>query len=175
MIAARRGHRRVRILLKRRDGAVTVEFGLALVPFLLLVLGILELGLIAFSSSTLRNGAYEAARVTRTSSQTCLTNAQIERLVCDATLFAPDCQNRLDVTRRVLGNGWGAGANELLNGVDQNASRGNDVVAVEARYRWTFVTPLIGTVIGDQNGEINFSQRFIVQNEPFDDTTCPVS
>ncbi len=173
----RAARRRARALRRDRGGAVTVEFMLALTPFLILLLGIIEIGLLAFSGATLRNGTYEAARITRTNSQGCLTQAQIEAIICDNALFAPACDSRLEATRRVLANGWGSDADDLTGGapVDDDSAAGGDVVLVTATYEWQTISPLISSIIGDENGEISLTQRFVFQNEPFAGTSCPIS
>lgn len=157
--------------VKGRKGAVTVEFALAIVPFLIMVLGIVEVGLVSYSSATLRNGVFETARVIRTNSQGCKTNAQIKEMICRNTLFAPGCETNLEVSRNVLDEGWGSDTISGGGSGDETAS-GGDVVVVEATYTWRNLSPLLKGIVGDDEGKLRFAQRFVFQTEPFGPVTC---
>ncbi|MEL6316663.1 MAG: TadE/TadG family type IV pilus assembly protein [Pseudomonadota bacterium] len=165
-----------RALKGDRRGTVTIEFMLALTPFLLLLLGIIEVGMVAFSSATLRNGTYDAARIVRTNSGGCVSQDEIETLICQNTVFAPNCTERLEATRRVMNGAWGSSSGELLGtegDPDDDQVDGGDVVVVTAVYRWRAVSPLISAFIGNEDGELLMNQRFVFQTEPFGATTCP--
>ena len=158
-----------------RRGVVTVEFMLVATPFLVLILGAIEIGMIALSSATLRNGVHDAARIVRTNSEGCVTQERIEELVCENTMFAPGCAERLEATRRVLNDGWSSTGADFVGQADDednNQAAGGNVVVVTAVYPWRTVSPLIGVIMGDENGELRFNQRFVFQTEPFGDAAC---
>ena len=47
---------------RRNRGAATIEFGLVVIALLLLVIGVIQFGLIYFTTSAVNNGAREGAR-----------------------------------------------------------------------------------------------------------------
>lgn len=92
--------------LKRRNaewvrdnrGAAAVEFAIVALPFLLLVMGIIGVGLYFFTNSALQHGVESAARQIRTgqAQKDLLTIGQFRELVCTESGSYIDC-NKLRV------------------------------------------------------------------------------
>jgi Flp pilus assembly protein TadG len=150
----------------RSRGQTLVEFALVLPIFLVVVIGVFDLGRAVFSYNTLTNGVREGARLaavnqevdsvqSRTSNQAItlgLTNADItvsyvvddgtdpsDNAAC-ASPIALDCQ-----------------------------------VVVRASYSWSAITPLIGQLIGPQTFTTTSVQpiEFTCPNETTTAANCP--
>ena len=52
----------LRRLFVREDGSAAIEFGFVVMPFLLLLMGVIEIGLASFVSTQLQGATAEAAR-----------------------------------------------------------------------------------------------------------------
>jgi Flp pilus assembly protein TadG len=125
----------------RRDGERgqgTVEFALVLIPFLLLLLGIFDLGRAVFYQHMLTGAAREGARLgvvaTRTADEICAR--------AGATVRLPGAT---EVTRCGV-----AGA--LTVTVSQRGTPGaaSEPVAVSLSYVFSPVTPLVGAAVGER-------------------------
>lgn len=123
-----------------RRGATTVEFGLVAVPFLVLVLGILELGLVFVASGSLDTATAEAARATSLSGNAPTEAAMAERICSTMPAFGRDCDGALQVRLQQLDGGSGAPG----------------IVVVRAVYRWPLISPLIGRALPGADGAIAF-------------------
>jgi Flp pilus assembly protein TadG len=92
----RRLTRRVspRRFVRRQDGAVAVEFGLILLPFLALMFGIMETALVFFADQTLETAVADSARLIMTGqAQTQnLTAATFKNAVCARIYGLFNCQ-----------------------------------------------------------------------------------
>ena len=127
-------------LLRDRSGATAVEFGLVAVPFLLLVLGILELALIFLVSGTLDTAT---AAVARESSmlETRPTPAAVAEQICAAMpSFGRACDTALEVDLSELGAAAGQ----------------SDIVVIRAVYGWPLLSPLVGRALPGDDGSLSF-------------------
>lgn len=127
-------------LLRDRSGATAVEFGLVAVPFLVVVLGILELALIFLVSGTLDTAT---AAVARQSSmlETRPTTAALAARICTAMpSFARGCDTALEVTSSEFGAAAGQSA----------------IVVIRAVYRWPLLSPLVGRALPSGDGSLSF-------------------
>jgi len=123
-----------------RRGATTVEFGLVTVPFLVLVLGILELGLVFFASGSLDTATAEAARTTSMTGSAPTEVGMAERICSAMPAFGRDCGTALQVRLDQLDGGSGEPR----------------IVVVRAVYRWPLISPLIGRALPAGDGTIAF-------------------
>jgi hypothetical protein len=119
-----------------------VEFALIFIPFILLVMGIFDLGRGIYAASILSNAAREAARsgivASRTSDQ-----------LCDVAMRAVWLP---DVTLPAIPSCGSAGA--LTAQVPDRGTQGDpsDPVQVSVTYRFTLITPLIGNIVEESIG-----------------------
>lgn len=123
-----------------RRGATTVEFGLVAVPFLVLVLGILELGLVFLASGLLDTATAEAVRTTSMAGNAPTEGAMAEQICAAMPTFGRNCDTALEVSLDTLGAGSGQPA----------------IVLVRAVYRWPLISPLIGRALPAGDGSIAF-------------------
>ena len=93
-----RGSRfRLRRLFVRDDGAVALEFAFVVMPFLLLLMGVIEVGLAMFVSTQLQGATAEAARQIRTGNIQAGADPEtaFRDLLCDGLVAAVECDERL--------------------------------------------------------------------------------
>lgn len=91
-----------RRLLRDRDGAVAVEFGLVAVPFLAILFAIMETAIVFFSGQVLETAVANSARLILTGqAQTGnYTQAQFKTAVCGKIYGLFDCTNGIYVDVR---------------------------------------------------------------------------
>lgn len=46
------------------------------------------------------------------------------------------------------------------------------MVVVQARYRWSVISPIVTPFLADDNGDFTFQQSFAFQAEAFDTPDC---
>jgi Flp pilus assembly protein TadG len=150
---------------RERRGQTLVEFALILPVFLLLLMGILDLGRAVYYNSTLSNDARDTAR-DGIVDQTCanLTNAAKSRVGMPNVTVDIEWLN--PSTGAVIGNC-------PLVGLETHAGV-NDVMHVTVRYDYTAATPLIGNLVGTIH--LKAESKFPVEATCVDDAipaNCP--
>ncbi|MDG2530975.1 TadE/TadG family type IV pilus assembly protein [Caulobacter endophyticus] len=177
-LAARR---RLDRFARAEGGATAVEFGLVLLPFLLLFFGIIELALVYFASMTLENAVVDAGREIRT--------GQVQTGGGDAGSFKTSVCSRMNW----LESGCPAALRVDVRTVATfNASSGlatpkspcwdpggaESLVLVRAYYDWPLITPLLQAVMQTANGKRTLTFTTAFANEPYNtdaakSVTCP--
>jgi len=161
------------------SGSAAVEFAMLALPFLGLVFGIIELGMIYLLDTTLENATVDAARQIRTCQlqQTASPSATtFQTLVCnEMTWLGTNCAAKLQVDVRTFSSFAGTNnqANPVSNGVFQTSSlqfqmgSAGDIVLVRTYYPWTLITPFLdGSVQDLSNGTKLISAASAFRNEP---------
>ena len=123
---------------RARRGQALVEFALIVPIFVLLLMGILDLGRAVYYSSTLSNSAREAARLGIVD-QTCSH-------ITDRARGAA-----VGVTLTSVTVTWNDGAGTTTRSCQPSISgtaRYGDRVVVTVRYDYTAATPIIGNIVG---------------------------
>lgn len=160
------------------QGATAVEFGIVALPFIALMMAIIETALVFFAGQALETATSNAARLIRTgqAQQLGLTADTFKNLICDQLTYLFDCPGGLyvDVTR------YNSFAEiNLSKPVDANGvfkpdafgyedGVGGDIVVVRTFYEWpTFVNKL-GNDMGDlADGNHLLAATTAFRNEPF--------
>jgi Flp pilus assembly protein TadG len=157
----------MRLLRRRRGkahrGQTLVEFALILPVFLLVLMGILDLGRAVYYSSTLNNAAREAARQAIVD-QTCanvITTAEERAVGMDASVTA----------------WWTSpeGVSKRTCSPEAGTAAIGDVARVTVEYDFNAATPVIGNIVGTIHlqGESTFTvEATCVDGNP-PGTTCP--
>jgi Flp pilus assembly protein TadG len=170
-------------------GAVAVEFSLIIIPFLLLLFGTLEVGLMLMAILMMNMGSAEIAREIRvgTAQASGMTEAQFVSRVCSEAFTLVNCNSRLRADLRTFPN-WNSAA--LPPDLVDNAGPGNaanwddglawdpnsgasQIVMVRVMYEWNVMTPLIGAVMRDSRFSGPGENKFVLSvgqvflNEPF--------
>lgn len=163
--------------LRQERGAAAVEFALVAAPFLVLLVGLLEVCLIFIATTTLEHGAAEASRRVRTGElqQSGASAEAYKQIVCKNTFGLLDCGKRLHVDVRVFDDfGNASGKDPIKNGkvneddLQFNAGAGSDIVLARVYYEWNIITPVIGKPMANLNGDKRLLQASVAfRNEPF--------
>lgn len=164
-----------RALLSRdRSGVATLEFALFTIPFMALLVGLIEIGMIFLAQTGFERQTDVAARMIKTgqAQNQAWSQNEIARLICSGLFAGSSCTQNIRIDVRPLGN-----ASQTRNFSDQrieetsalNFGASNDIVIIRAEYHYQpffsagGVSPLTGA-----NGEpYVFSAAMAFRNEPF--------
>lgn len=167
---------------KRKEGTTAVEFSLVGIPFIFMVVGIIEMSLMFASQSLLEYGTSQGARMIRTGQvQQGGGEAAFRDAVCNAVAITPErtfipCE---DIQYQVLAlDDFADAADEPppdfddegnLEDQDFDAGGVSDVVMVRVAYRYPILTPLMGTMLtnNNDNSRIMLSTT-VLQTEPYE-------
>jgi len=164
--------------LRGRGGSTAVEFALLALPFVGLLFGIVELGMIYLISTTLDDATADAARQIRTGQlQTAgATASSFTTLVCsDMSWLGANCAANLRVDVRTFASFSSTDIPEpIANGKFQSSSLmfqtggPGDIILVRTFYPWTLVAPFLdGAIANLGNGQILVESATTFRNEPY--------
>lgn len=170
-------HARTRRFVSDRRGATAVEFGLVALPFLALLLAILQMALVFFAGQTIETAVSRAARLVRTGQvqEQKLSAEQFKAEVCRVMASLFGCGSRLMVDVRTfqtfdsidLGNPVDADGNLIKNFV-YHPGGGGDIVVVRAFYEWPIYARILGFDLANlANGNHLLAATAAFRNEPF--------
>ena len=175
----RRLRRLLRRLIRSENGAAAVEMALVATPFLMLLFGIVEIGMIFLISASLENGMDLAARTVRTGQfQTggTATAAAFKTAICNSFgWFQADCITNLSVDVRTFATFASVTAPQPVQNGTFNASaltfdpgNANDIVVVRAYYKWTLLAPMFNQAFQQLNGGVALlTATAAFRNEPY--------
>jgi Flp pilus assembly protein TadG len=162
-----------------RRGATAVEFALVSIPFLMLIFGIIEIGLIYFASISLENATYAAARQIRTGQlQTAggATASSFTTLVCaNMSWMGSSCTSNLSVSVQTFSSFQSVtSTTPVSNGqvvkttLPFQIGGPGDIVLVQTYYPWTVLAPSLDRIGTPLNGSQTLLQASAVfRNEPY--------
>lgn len=174
--------RQIRRWIRKEDGATAVEFSLIGVPFVFMIIGVIEMALMFTTQSLLEYGTSQGARLIRTGQvQQGAGEVAFRDAVCNAAAITAsrnfiDCS---DIQYQVVAlDSFGDAQDfddpqfdEDGNLEDQSFDAGDvsDVVLIRVAYRYPITTPLMGAMLtnnGD-NSRIMLSTT-VLQTEPYE-------
>jgi Flp pilus assembly protein TadG len=175
----------LRRFVRAQRGATAIEFAIIALPFMVLLFGIVELGMVFLVSTTLQNATDNAARQIRTGQfQTsgANTKADFKTLVCNnMTWLSSPCAGKLTVDVQTFANFTALNAKGQVNAAtfDPNnlcwsAGQPGDIVLVRAYYQWDVFTPLLNAALvnmGAGSGKRLISAATSFRNEPWSSQT----
>lgn len=161
-------------VLRDDRGSVVTEFAMVAPPFILLMMGIIELSVMFFTGSVIEGATKEAARTIRTGQVQSEADpvTAFQNQLCDALFNVIDCT-------KVIYNVQTYGSFNAVNmpiEVDQDGEIINSgfspggsgaVTVVRAIYRWEYTTPLIGDLITAGLAGNLIVSTVAFQNEPY--------
>ncbi len=163
---------------RRQDGAVAVEFGLILLPFIALLFGIMETALVFFADQTLETAVADSARLIMTgqAQNQSLTAATFKNAVCARIYGLFDCQNGIYVNVQTYSSFGGisytppldANGNLVSNNFQYSPGGPGDIVVVQLFYQWPIYVSLMNLKLSNMSG----NNRLLVataafRNEPY--------
>lgn len=172
---------------REKRGSTAVEFAIIAIPFMALLFGVVEIGMVLLISATLDTAVEYAARNVRTGefqSSGAVSKADFKGLVCrNMTWLQGSCANRVIVESQTFDNYNAAGASSAAAPAtfDPNGNRcwsvggPRDVVLMRVYYQWDLITPVLTPALENMGG----GKRLIVsasafRNEPYDPNQDPV-
>lgn len=163
-----------------RDGAAAVEFALVATPFIALLFGILELGMVFMVSTTLDNATEAAARTIRTGQVQLAgspTQAKFKTAICDNMAWlGSSCSSSLHVDVRTYSYFKDVTAPDLTTkgAFDEKKTQfvpgaPEAIVVVRAYYEWSLITPMLneGLQTYKGSGKRMISSTVTFRNEPY--------
>jgi len=177
--ARARLRRFIRRLIRSERGAAAVEMALVATPFLALLFGIVEIGMVFLISASLENGMDNAARTIRTGqlqSGASPTAAAFKTSICNSFgWFQADCTAHLSVDVRTYATFAAVTSPPVVNnGVFNPAAltftpgTANSIVVVRAYYQWTLIAPLFNQALQQLNGGVALlTTTAAFRNEPY--------
>jgi Flp pilus assembly protein TadG len=130
---------------RAEDGTTAIEFGLLAIPFIFLMLIIIELGMILVTEYAIQFGVEEASRTLRTAGPGTMTGVDFRDMICNRAAVVVDCNERLglsvtsakkfrDVANPRIANIEPGGVSAFTPGT------AGDAVVVIATYDWAFIS-----------------------------------
>ena len=184
-------------------GVVALEFAFLALPFLFMILALLELALVFLVSAALDTAMERAARTVRTGglqtdpafaglTGTALEDAQetaFETVVCrEMGWLVTGCRNALYVDVRTFAD-WaatntcdpiqpgtgGAGPTFDEDAILFRTGGPRDIVLVRGYYRWPLITPMVSQALVDLQGGVKLiTSTQTFRNEPYAPQGAPV-
>jgi Flp pilus assembly protein TadG len=179
-----KNHRQSRMATfwRREDGATAIEFSILALPFFALLFGIIELAIVFFVGSNVKNATFEASRRIRTG-EFIGGEPELETAICaqmnpgGTSAQMDTCRIRLSIKVKTLSDFSTATAFAPMPVIDPmapvppnyTASTGGDTVIVTATYRYPLAVPgelsRLSNVDGENSRDIKAITAF--RNEPF--------
>jgi Flp pilus assembly protein TadG len=165
-------------LWKKTDGATAVEFAIVGVPFVFIMVGLVEVSLMFAANSLLQDATSDAARMIRTG-QVQQTTGDPEQVfhdeLCRASSVFLDCSKiQYEV---VTLNGFDDAQDNLpsFDGNGDLISQGftpggvSDVVLIRSVYYYPLMTPFLGPLLADGPNQTKFMMTtMVMQTEPYE-------
>ena len=163
----------------KTDGATAIEFGLLMLPFFILVMGIIEISMYYASGIGLEGAALGASRVIRTgqAQQSGDPETVFRDALCDEVGVLLSCD---DITyETIVVSGGFSSALTAPPDFDEdgnlipagfNAGQSDDVVLIRLGYRHDFLFPFLGALLEDgenTNSSVHVS-TVVLRTEPYD-------
>lgn len=163
---------------RNESGAVAVEFALLAIPFFLLVIAILELAIMFAAESLMEGATMNASRQIKTGALQTSGEENLEALfrdeLCSYATVLIRCED-VQIEVRELDSFADAGGmqpqfNEegdfVSSGFDPGGSSAK--VLIRTVYKYTALSPLLGTLLFGQDNSRLFMSTLVMQSEPYD-------
>lgn len=167
-----------RSLIKDQKGVTAIEFGFVALPFFMLVIGIMELGLYYTAATVIEGGTVQAARIIRTG-QAQESGDPLDTFLTELCSKVDQVLDCADLQYEVVNPGGtnfagAAGVQPSFDG-DGNLDSGgfdpggaNEVVIIRVAYRFPFATPWLGNLLGGADASVLIMSTATVRNEPYE-------
>ena len=162
------------------SGSTAIEFALLAVPYVFLMVGIIELAIMFAAGSMLEGATNSAARMIRTgqiqqgTSDESGREAAFREAFCRFATALIHC-DEVVIEARQLSSFEGAddeGADYDEEGSMESSGfetgGSNDKVLIRAFYRYHFMTPFIGRLLGGDDQAFDFTSTIVLQTEPYE-------
>ncbi|MBU6475865.1 MAG: pilus assembly protein [Alphaproteobacteria bacterium] len=170
--------RAVKGYARSEKATAAIEFALVGLPFIIMLVGFVEICLFFAAAMTLEGGAEDAARMIRTGQVQSSGNPlqTFETEMCNQVSSLLNCGNLQYEVIPITDNAFSNAAN-MTPQFDQNGNlenqgfdpgNSNDDVLVRVVYRYTFLTPFLGNIItGSASSQATLISTIYIKNEPY--------
>jgi Flp pilus assembly protein TadG len=174
----RRARNALRLFGREEKAATAVEFGLIALPFIALLLAIIETAVLFLAGQNLESAVDSNARLIRTgqAQESKLNGTTFIARVCAEAIVLPNCTNNLHVDVRTYtsfdtmstGEPIDAKGNADYSTFIFDAGHGGSLVLVRAYYEWPTFSRLLGLNFSNlSNGKHLLAAVAAFKNEPF--------
>ena len=173
---------RARLFARDRRGATAVEFAMVAAPFMALVFGIFELGMMFLVSTTMESSAQEEARTLRTGQFQAAGGAaaSYKSAICGSLgWLTTDCNANLYVDVRTFPTFAAVSAPwPVTNGAIDPAkltfqtTSACQIVLARAFYNWTLLAPDLSGVAHLSGNKVLLSAAASFRTEPYSGLAC---
>jgi Flp pilus assembly protein TadG len=177
-LARQRLHGVARAFGRAEEGATAVEFGLVALPFIALLLAIIETAILFLAGQNLESAVDSTARLIRTgqAQELKLNGTTFKTKVCEEAIVLPNCTNNLHVDVRTYTS---FSTMTVTDPVDSkgnadyttfifDAGHGGSLVLVRVYYEWPTFSRLLGLNFSNlSNGKHLLAAVAAFKNEPF--------
>jgi Flp pilus assembly protein TadG len=172
------GRGKLRRFIRRDDGAAAVEFGVVLLPFLVMLFAIMEVALVFFASQTFETAVADSARIVLTGQAQGLSQADFKQKVCDKILGLFKCGDiKVDVRKYANFADTKTWANPVKDGKldDGKFAYQNtvacDIVVIRLAYAFSVHMPVL-SLADMADGKRLIIATSVFRNEPFSGAAC---
>lgn len=153
-------------LIKRKDGATAIEFAIVAPVLFLLLFGIIEFSLMMFASSIVEGATANVSRLAKTGAE--------RSTAADPNARAAEDTARLRALVLDRGRGVLKSDNLQITTIPRSSQSGTigsagEMVTYNVRYEWSIITPLLSSIMGDEDGIFSISSTSVVVNEPYEE------
>jgi Flp pilus assembly protein TadG len=150
-----------------RRGVTAIEFALIAPAFFLIFIGMMEISLLMLAQHLLENSTFNASRLAKTG-YIAEGKTQIDTVVDVLNTELGSLSPLIDVSKLTLTS---TSFGELSDIGQTEGSDGlgaaEQIVVFTITYPWQTFTPMLGDLIGDENGIVPLTSRIVVRNEPY--------
>lgn len=171
--------RPMRTWTRDRRGTTAIEFSLVAIPFVIMMVGIIEIAILYTAGSLLEGSTASAARMIRTGQLQQLnpTNPEVvfRDALCANIRALVNCNNiQIEVVQ--LPDGF-TDAGDYAPQFDEDGNlivrpftmgTSSDVVLIRTAYRYPFLTPLLSPLLGGSAGSRLLMSTLVLETEPYD-------
>ncbi|MBN9668857.1 pilus assembly protein [Labrenzia aggregata] len=174
------GKKKARSLLKDERGVTAIEFAFVALPFFILCIGIIEVGLAHLVNRMLDNAVITAARTIKTgqAAEGSTSKAEFEQLICDSMPAFMCNLDRITLEVTTYETFEAAGNFNSLYDTDgklrdeeditYEIGEASSIVVVNVIYSWPMMTSLLSLDPADDGSYRNLSSTLVFRNEPWD-------
>ncbi len=161
---------------RQRRGFALLEFAVIAIPFFMLIIGIIEVGLVTWAGYELENATAAAARLVRTNQAQSAgyTAAQLQSQLCQNVVILSSCTSKVQLSVQTYATFAGITVASALN---QNGGLRNDftyspggpgaIVLLTAYYEWPLTSPLTSATLANlADGNYLLQSTIAFRNEP---------
>ena len=162
--------------LGRNEGTTAIEFSFLLIPYLFLTLAIIEISMMYVGAALLEGATGSAARLIRTGQlqEGADPEALFRQAVCDYATVLINCDNVIIEVRQMnsfsdyegMQPQYDENGNLVPGAFDAGGS--SDRVLIRAAYRYSMMTPIVGTLLGGPDNSRLFVSTIVLQTEPYE-------